>query len=866
MLSLAVYNSQLIAGGRFLSPGTRVASWNGSTWAAMGEIGAAVPDPALAVRAMTVFNGELYVGGLFCCVNGVGVTGNVARYDGTHWSVAVGIPNGVNALHVIDWNGEGPRVPVLYLGGNTGNGSSLRYTADGLSSTQFSGPLGDVYALTEAEGLGLPLGINLVVGGAFTSWQIGENVAPLNHIARVYDSGGGPSVAGMGSGTNGPVHSLRVYGEDLYVGGPFTQAGGLYTPGITYVDVSANSWAQAAGGLGPSGTAYVNAMHVFNNLLYVGGAFDSADNAPGVVAVQNLARWSGMYLGGIDAPPQVLAATVLGSRLIAGGDFSHVTPTSTPGASLNRHNLLTWDGVNNEGLGLGANAAVRALMSYMTSGPSASNVIVAGGDFSVVYGDGQNPAIPISAARVAQWTEPQLGFAGWSAMGAGFNGSVQALERFNGETVAGGAFTASGGTTIQRLARWTGAPPAWQAFGAVSMNGSVHALKTYFTNNFQDQHLVIGGAFTSAANSGVTANRIFQLTQTVLDGSWVGLGEGFNGTVYAVERYGNGLSARTYAAGAFTHTSSGGTQLNRIARFTGSPGTWQPVGAGVGFNGIVLALRSAGGFLYAAGVFTSVDNIACFNIARWNGSVWAPVDGGVQGEVDVLILFHNELIAGGNFASAKSPPLLSPAVARLLPSGVPWIVRQPSNLTRDFGQSAAFSVMEAPGYPGVSFQWRKNGTPLSDGATGFGSVVSGALTSTLTITSAAVADSGLYDCLLSNACGSSASATATLTVNATLDVEGAGTRRLALRVSPNPSRVATRLEFTLPSAGSVRVEVFDVQGRCVAVPLEATLAEGPHQVAWTGVLASGERAAGGMCLARVSFAGGSVIRRFAWLP
>jgi hypothetical protein len=54
---------------------------------------------------------------------------------------------------------------------------------------------------------------------------------------------------------------------------------------------------------------------------------------------------------------------------------------------------------------------------------------------------------------------------------------------------------------------------------------------------------------------------------------------------------------------------------------------------------------------------------------------------------------------------------------------------------------------------GASYRWRKGGTNLSNGTTAWGSTIAGALSPTLTITNGAIQDLGLYDCVITNSCG-----------------------------------------------------------------------------------------------------------------
>ena len=55
----------------------------------------------------------------------------------------------------------------------------------------------------------------------------------------------------------------------------------------------------------------------------------------------------------------------------------------------------------------------------------------------------------------------------------------------------------------------------------------------------------------------------------------------------------------------------------------------------------------------------------------------------------------------------------------------------------------------------------------------------------------------------------------------------------AVRTAPSPSFGETRLDFTLPKAGPVTVEIFDLTGRLVRV-LQARLPDGRATLHWDG--------------------------------
>ena len=89
----------------------------------------------------------------------------------------------------------------------------------------------------------------------------------------------------------------------------------------------------------------------------------------------------------------------------------------------------------------------------------------------------------------------------------------------------------------------------------------------------------------------------------------------------------------------------------------------------------------------------------------------------------------------------------------------PSIANQPGNRSITEGQTASFTVI-ATGTAPLSYQWKKNGVDLADGAN-----ISGANTPTLTVSDAGYEDAGDYTCYISNIAGGVTCSVATLTVN-----------------------------------------------------------------------------------------------------
>jgi hypothetical protein len=291
---LAVYGGDLIAAGHFEMAGgnaaLHLARWDGAAWSALG-------DPDGDVNALALWNGQLVAGGSFHNVGGVSAS-RIARWDGGQWhAFGSGLSSTVQALTVLD--GE------LYAAGSfaTSGGTILNNVArwDG---SQWQ-PLGEgvgaiVYALGHYQG-------ELIAGGWFTT----AGGAAAERIARFDGSAWHPLGAGLtgGSIVYG-VSALLEVGGDLYVGGDFSEAGGLPANGLAVWNGAA--WSEFAGGV-QAGGAYscVHDLTVFEGDLYAVGHFTSVGGR-GEISY-HIARWvdgtlTPVFLQGFDL--EVGAASV----------------------------------------------------------------------------------------------------------------------------------------------------------------------------------------------------------------------------------------------------------------------------------------------------------------------------------------------------------------------------------------------------------------------------------------------------------------------------------------------------------------------------------------------------------------------------
>ncbi|HOX27093.1 MAG TPA: FG-GAP-like repeat-containing protein [Candidatus Krumholzibacteria bacterium] len=78
---------------------------------------------------------------------------------------------------------------------------------------------------------------------------------------------------------------------------------------------------------------------------------------------------------------------------------------------------------------------------------------------------------------------------------------------------------------------------------------------------------------------------------------------------------------------------------------------------------------------------------------------------------------------------------------------------------------------------------------------------------------------------------------------------------------PNPLRARTEIAYTLPAAGTVRLAVYDIAGRQVALLADAPQGSGRHSARWDGRDGSGRAVPAGVYLVRLESAGAVTSRK-----
>ncbi len=266
-------------------------------------------------------------------------------------------------------------------------------------------------------------------------------------------------------------------------------------------------------------------------------------------------------------------------------------------------------------------------------------------------------------------TPPVLAECDWrdDFVGRGLNGFGYALVAHtdsNGASLyVGGGFT----QPASRVARWDG--NAWHALGA-GLSDEVYALAFY--DDGGGAKLYAGGRFNTS--TGAPGNHVARW-----DGSnWQPLGAGTDGPVYALTVHNDGSGSQLYVGGRFVQ--AGGQTVNRLARWNGS--TWSGVGGGLTCESTIAfcevramrpMLHNGSQRLYVGGFFTEAGGVDLSlsgsqylnygHIARWTGSAWNGVNGGVNLTVRAVTAFGetpdtSPLRIGGLFGSSLNPLFL----------------------------------------------------------------------------------------------------------------------------------------------------------------------------------------------------------------
>lgn len=307
-------------------------------------------------------------------------------------------------------------------------------------------------------------------------------------------------------------------------------------------------------------------------------------------------------------------------------------------------NIAMWDPATGQWSSLGSGVSGLATVFALAARPNGR--LVVGGEFLEAGG------VPVN--NIAEFDGVN-----WHAMGDGVQGaesvaeSVRALTVMpNGDVIAGGDFLVAGGVVAHSVARWNGV--TWSALGG-GVGDSEGLYPVYALAVLPNGHVVAGGDFTTAG--GQPRGRIARWDGT----TWQDMGGGMDYDVWALSVAPNG---NLLAAGVFNNagggTASGVARWNSTTSSTGT--TWSTMGDGLDtfsdeFMGLAITATPNGDVIVAGNSYVREHTPPfAHGIARWNGSTWSEIGGGLRDGYDngvfgdtLLQLSSGDLLVGGQF-------------------------------------------------------------------------------------------------------------------------------------------------------------------------------------------------------------------------
>ncbi len=617
VLALAVKGDSVYASGYWsagpVSTNTWIETWDGTKWAALPGVFSA----SLLIMYDALFIGEkLYVCGLFSAIDGQPAEG-VAEWNGQSWT-AIGNVQGIALSLATDGTN-------LFVGGTFTNISAVAVTNVARWNGSAWSALGPGLGVNATSGLDQYVRVvrwhqgTLVAGGLFVS------VAnPL--VANLAQWNGSAWVA-LGGAPDSSVMALASDGTNLYAGGNFTVMAGVNARAVARWNGTA--WSAMGSGMiaAPGSGAFstpVAALGVLGTNVIAGGSFTNA----GGLRANRVARWNGSAWVAMGTMNDVVETIrISGTNAYFGGPFTQADDYIV-------NHVARWDGSKFHGLGR-AGYSEGSVFPGLRALASGAGRIYAGGLFT---GAGR-----VRASRIAGWDGTN-----WTALGTGVQGinegtgkAINAMDvAANGDVYAGGVFTNAGGVTAHNIARWNGA--AWSPLGG-GIPGTVSAIAVRGSDVF------VGGTFTTNVNGG-TAFNIAKWNGS----AWSALPGIMNGTIgnffVSVIKVHN---TDIYVGGSFNVSNLGtGQSGSNIARHDGA--AWWPLGTGMNSN--VTSIAVVGTDVYAGGRFSIAGGVTATRIARWNGSAWSDVGGGVVGSgnfaVTALAAIGGDVYAAGSFIQA----------------------------------------------------------------------------------------------------------------------------------------------------------------------------------------------------------------------
>ncbi len=694
-----------LAGGQ---PASNIARWNGTSWSALGS------GISNVVNALEVYDAgsgpALYAAGGFVTAGGVAVN-RIARWDGfSWWALGSGISSEVKSLAVFDGGGGAS----LYAGGSfttAGGAPANRFARwDG---TAWSAPPTPGYPVAtmavHADAAGVPalflnggLGVSRWDGTTMTALSGSPIPRELLSFddgqgAQLYAAGDAPGLLrwdgdvwrGAGGGLDRIVLALGLEaGSDfplpLIVSGTFTTAGGAPLPGLARWAPQCNPPDREAPGIRvtsplPGSVTTASSVTIAGDVdeqatVIVDGQSVPLDGqrrfSKGPVALAE--GLNAFVVTATDAAGNASRADVRVVRDSVAPTLRFVYPVQgqTLTTSLPRLELAVTDAVGVDArtltvtagaatLLLSCNAGAELLQCTLAAPLSSGSVTLAARVRDLAGNLSANTQITVTVSPTAASGTTSIagsvGLVGSAPLG-GAQVFVQGQPAALAVSASDGAFTIAGvlataGQPLTVIAR--------QTSGGATLVGYATAAAPVLGGSTNVGRITLRPVCAASFDQSFVAGY-------GVDGDYPWKYPNFHDTgfapqVRALAVYDDGSGPALYVGGTFKQ--AGGIPANFIAKFDGV--RWSALGSAVrggGTDDYVQALAvyddGSGAKLYAGGYFTAIDGQSIAHVAKWNGTSWSAVGGGIAGSaVMTLAVWNNALYAAGQFSTAGTVPV-----------------------------------------------------------------------------------------------------------------------------------------------------------------------------------------------------------------
>ncbi|KAF8210076.1 cortical protein marker for cell polarity-domain-containing protein [Mycena galopus ATCC 62051] len=484
-----------------------------------------------------------------------------------------------------------------------------------------------------------------------------------------------------GNGLNGPVTSMVLDGDVLFVGGSFTDTqtasnGALRR--IASYNVQTNQWAALAGGVDGA----VSSLSLVDGQLQVAGTFTTTLTPTGAAgsdaagfAAWNIASGQWVNTGGFVVGSMTLIAngTTAGSQFVAGNviaaekfgaagmvmlqnsgsDIPTVAPlgvaldadvaagtSSTTSTKRRRSHHLpravewfshmkfpsvfarqTSTTLTPLPASLPAPAPAVLAGAFWTNG--SVDVTVIGGNFSFFSSGSSTESQGVALYDATSITSTGL-------KGAQVNGTVRALLVQGDLLYVGGEFTIAG-LSANGFAIYDLSTQQWDTETIQSLQGSSGAavvVRSITVSTAKTNTIIVAGSFSQAGSLPCQAVCSLDVTSK----QWNALGSGIHGEIASVA-----YAGVNYLIASGSIALSGNTAAN-VAQFTFANRSWTSVGEGSDIPGPVTAVAVNDGnvsSIFAAG--RSTDATSSF-LSFWNGISWTALSSAFESNTTVAQL------------------------------------------------------------------------------------------------------------------------------------------------------------------------------------------------------------------------------------